>query len=249
MQSIFPKWPLTQWGIQCHSAIGVPRSILASYLADLYHVFMIIIGLGNPGDEYKGTRHNAGREAVMKLGAKLGFDEFEFDKKKLALVSSDKAGKTKTTLVLPETFMNKSGAAAAKFVKGGKKIKNSEGKTVKAFSDLIVVHDDLDIPLGKAKMSWDKSAGGHKGVDSVIKAVGTQAFFRIRIGITPATAKGALKKPDHDTITENFIVAEFKDKEADELKSVLKKVVDCLEMAVTDSPERAMSDYNAIFNK
>jgi len=210
---------------------------------------MIIIGLGNPGTEYEGTRHNAGREAVMKFAKKVGFEEFEFDKKKQALVSVGKVGKAEATLVLPETFMNKSGLAAGKFAKGAKKIKNPQGKAVKAFPNLIVVHDDLDIPLGKAKMSWDKSAGGHKGVDSVIKAVGTQAFFRIRIGITPANAKGKLKKLDHETIIDNFIVAEFKDKEADELKAVIKKVVDCLERAVSESPERAMSEYNAEFNK
>lgn len=210
---------------------------------------MILIGLGNPGAEYEGTRHNAGREAVMKFADKFKLDEFEVDKKKSALVTSGKIGKVEATLILPETFMNKSGAAVGKFAKGAKKIKNAQGKVVKAYPNIVVVHDDLDIPLGKAKMSWDKSAGGHKGVDSVIKALGTQAFFRIRIGITPATAKGVLKKPDHDTINENFIVAEFKDKEAEELKSVLKKVVDCLEMAVSDSPERAMSEYNAVFNK
>ncbi len=207
---------------------------------------MIIIGLGNPGAEYEGTRHNAGREAVMKYAKKSGFDDFEFDKKSQALIS--KSGKT--MLILPETFMNKSGSSVGKLAKGAKKIKDPvTKKPVKAFPEMIVVHDDLDIPLGKAKMSWDKSAGGHKGVDSVIRALGTQTFFRIRIGITPATAKGVLKKPDHDTINENFIVAGFKDKEAEELKGVLKKVVECLEMAVSDSPERAMSEYNAIFNK
>lgn len=210
---------------------------------------MIIIGLGNPGAEYEGTRHNSGREAVMKFAAKMKFADFELDKKRKALVTEGKIGKNKATLVLPETFMNKSGDAAGKFVKGPKKMKNSLGKTIKAFPDLIVVHDDLDIPLGKAKMSWDKSAGGHKGVDSVIKAVGTQAFFRVRIGVTPANAKGKMKKLDHETIVENFIVAEFKDKEADELKAVVKKVVDCLELAVLDSADRAMSEYNAIFNK
>jgi len=210
---------------------------------------MIIIGLGNPGEEYVGTRHNSGREAVMKFAKKLDFDEFEFDKKKNALMTTGKVGKTSVTLVLPETFMNKSGLAVAKVAKGAKKIKNSAGKSVKAFPDMIVVHDDLDISLGRAKMSWDKSAGGHKGVGSVMKALGTQAFFRVRIGITPAKASGALKKPDHDTIIDNFIVAGFKDKEALEMKSVIKKVVDCLEMAVGDSPERAMGEYNALFNK
>lgn len=210
---------------------------------------MIIVGMGNPGEEYAGTRHNSGREAVMKFADKMDFGAFELDKKKQALVADGKAGKTKVTLVLPETFMNKSGLAVGKFAKGGKKMKNPEGKTVRAFPGLIVVHDDLDIPLGKAKMSWNKSSGGHKGVQSVMTALGTEAFFRVRIGITPAKASGALKKPDHETITENFIVAEFKDKEADEMKKVIKKVADCLEMAVTESPEKAMSECNTLFNK
>jgi PTH1 family peptidyl-tRNA hydrolase len=146
-------------------------------------------------------------------------------------------------------MMNLSGKAAGKLVKGPIKVKNAQGKAVKAFPDFILVHDDLDIPLGKAKFSWNKSSGGHKGVESVIKAVGTESFFRIRIGITPATAKGILKKPDHETINDNFIVAEFKDKEALELKKVIKKVVDCLEVAVGESVEKAMSEYNAEFNK
>ena len=210
---------------------------------------MIIIGLGNPGAEYEGTRHNAGREAVMKFAKKMGFGEFAVDKKAQALVSTGKVEKGKATLVLPETFINKSGTSAAKFAKSPKKMKDPSGKVIKGFSDLIVVHDDLDIPLGKAKMSWDKSAGGHKGVQSVIKAIGTQAFFRIRIGITPAKANGQPKKLDHDSIIDNFIVADFKPKEAEELKGVIKKVVDCLELAVSDSPERAMSEYNAEFNK
>lgn len=228
---------------------SVFSNTLSSFLRMSYTVsIMMIIGLGNPGAEYEGTRHNTGREAVMKFAKKMEFNDFEFDKKANALIASGKVGKTKTVLVLPETFMNKSGAAAGKLVKGAKKMKDSEGKSIKAFPDLIVVHDDLDIPLGKAKMSWNKSAGGHKGVDSVIKAVGTQAFFRIRIGVTPATAKGVLKKPDHETITENFIVAEWKPKEEDDMRKVLKKVVDCLELAASDSPDRAMSEYNALFN-
>jgi len=212
-------------------------------------ITMIIIGLGNPGTEYEGTRHNAGREAVMKFAQKLEFGEFKADKKSQALVATGRAGKGKATLVLPETFMNKSGVSAGKLVKGPKKVKDASGKAMKAFPDLIVVHDDLDIPLGKAKMSWDKSAGGHKGVQSVIKAIGTQGFFRIRIGIVPPKANGQPKKLDHDSIVENFIVADFKPKEADELKKVIKKVVSCLELAVSDSPERAMSEYNAEFNK
>ena len=206
---------------------------------------MIIIGLGNPGEEYVGTRHNAGREAVALFGAKAGLD-FKSDKKSNAQV----AKKGTLTLVLPDTFMNKSGVSVGVFAKGAKKVKNpATGKVMKAYPQMIVVHDDLDIPLGKAKMSWNKSAGGHKGVQSVLKALGTEGVFRIRIGITPAKANGDLKKPDHETISENFIVAEFKDKEALELKKVMKRVVEYLELAVSDSPERAMSELNTAFNK
>jgi len=83
---------------------------------------MIIIGLGNPGVEYEGTRHNSGREAVMKFAKKLDLGDFEFDKKSQAQVLNAKVGKNKVTLVLPDTFMNKSGSAVGKFAKGAKKM-------------------------------------------------------------------------------------------------------------------------------
>lgn len=199
---------------------------------------MIIVGLGNPGEQYEGTRHNAGRMAVESFAKKYDFDDFEFDKKSNALVATGKVGKVKTTLVLPETFMNKSGLSVKSFVKNLKQAKS-----------LIVVHDDLDIGLGRAKMSWNKSSGGHKGVESVMKAISTEEFFRIRIGVIPTNAKGAPKMPDVKDIVNDFIIGPFKPKEMDELKKVIKKVHQCLEIAVTDSPERAMSEGNANFNK
>lgn len=199
---------------------------------------MIIIGLGNPGEEYVNTRHNAGRMAVEAFAKKFDFDGFEFDKKSNALVSVGKVGKTKTTLVLPQTFMNKSGDAVKVFVKNAKQAKS-----------LVVVHDDLDIGLGRAKMSWNKSSGGHKGVESIMRAVKTEEFFRIRIGIIPVNAKGIPKRPDVKDFVNDFIIAQFKPKEIDELKKVIKKSTEVLEMAVTDSPERAMSEGNANFNK
>ncbi len=198
---------------------------------------MIIIGLGNPGTEYTGTRHNAGREAVMRFATVHEFPEWKLDKKSNALVSKGKIGTTATTLVLPETYMNKSGTAAKVFVTSAKKA-----------SQLIVVHDDLDLPLGRAKMSWDKSSGGHKGVESVMRALGTQAFWRIRIGISKPGKNGSVKKPSGDDLLDNFIVAPFKPAEALEMKKVHKQVVSCLETATNDNPGRAMSEFNASFN-
>jgi len=193
---------------------------------------MIIVGLGNPGAEYEGTRHNTGRTIVSAFAKKIGVD-FEFDKKSNALVASGKSGKTKVTFVLPETFMNKSGAAAGKFV-----------KSAKAAKDLIVVHDDLDLPLGRMKISFNKSSGGHKGVESVMRAVKTEAFWRLRVGISTATASGKIKKPSGDALINDFIVAEWKPKEEDEFKKIIKKAVEALTLATTESPEKAMMVAN-----
>ena len=197
---------------------------------------IIIVGLGNPDTEYKGTRHNVGRSVVQAFAKKFDFDDFELDKKSNALISEGKVGKSKVTLVLPETFMNKSGEAVRKFV-----------KSAKAAAELIVIHDDLDIPLGKAKLSFNKSSGGHRGVQSVMNHLKTEGFYRIRMGITPATAKGVLKKPSGDELLNNFIITSFKPKEADEVKAVTKKVLSALETAVTDSFERATGELNSAF--
>ena len=193
---------------------------------------MIIVGLGNPGEEYEETRHNTGRVIVTAFAKKIGA-EFEFDKKVNAEVADGKAGKTKITFVLPETFMNKSGNAVGKFV-----------KSAKAAKDLIVVHDDLDLPLGRMKMSFNKSSGGHKGVESVIRAVKTQEFWRLRVGISSATASGKIKKPSGDALVNNFIVAEFKPSDAADFKKVIKKAVEALTLATTDGCEKAMMIAN-----
>ncbi len=193
---------------------------------------MIIVGLGNPGEEYKNTRHNTGRIIVSTFAKKLGA-EFESDKKSNALVALGKNGKTKIAFVLPETFMNKSGNAVGKFV-----------KSVKAAKDLVVVHDDLDLPLGRMKISFNKSSGGHKGVESVMRAVKTEAFWRLRVGISGAKAGGKTKKPSGDALINNFIVAPWKSSEEAEFKKVVKKAVEVLTLAATDGCEKAMMEAN-----
>src|SRR3989344_5466832 len=134
----------------------------------------LILGLGNPGGEYANTRHNTGRDAAMYFAEKHDFGEFEADKKSNSLLSRGKVGKSKILVGLPETFMNKSGVAAAKLFKAKKEN-----------TDLVVMHDDLDIQLGRFKISYGKNSGGHKGVESVMRALKTKNFVRIRIGISP----------------------------------------------------------------
>src|SRR3989338_7672926 len=155
----------------------------------------IFVGLGNPGYEYEGTRHNSGRMAVEHFAKTAKFSEWKEDKKSKSLVSrglvvppphkaSASQGKTLVALVLPNTFMNKSGFAVSKFV-----------KTVKSAERLAVVYDDLDLPLGTIKISFNRGSGGHKGIESIMRAVKTKKFTRVRIGVSPVTTYEKVKKP------------------------------------------------------
>jgi PTH1 family peptidyl-tRNA hydrolase len=203
------------------------------------------IGLGNPGEEYESTRHNTGREAVMRLAKDLKAEDFEFNKKSNAQVSKIKIGKEPATLVLPDTFMNKSGNAVSYFVKPKPKASK------KGLDNLIVVHDDLDLPLGKMKISYNKGVGGHRGLDSVVKAVKTLEFVRVRVGVSPATAKGLAKKPGTNMTPKaaekaviDFILGKWKPKEQDVIKKEFKKASEAIQTLATDGRDRAMNQFN-----
>jgi PTH1 family peptidyl-tRNA hydrolase len=192
-----------------------------------------LVGLGNPGGEYARTRHNAGRMALELLHKKYDFPDWRLDKKASALVSSHEIEGHKVSLVLPETFMNKSGSAVGKFV-----------TSVKAAERMVVVHDELDLPLGKIKIVFGRGAGGHKGVESIMRAIKTKNFARIRIGVSPHTPAGKIRKVQGDDDVVDFVVGGFKPKEQDELKKVLKTVEKALVTIVTDGHERAMGEFN-----
>ncbi len=205
----------------------------------------IIAGLGNPGEEYRETRHNVGRMIADAFVKKHALPELEAEKMLKALVSegkiegkhalTGKVRKEKVMVIEPETFMNKSGESVAKLV-----------KTKKAAQTLVVIHDDLDLSLGRLKVSFNKSSGGHRGVESVIKAVKTQEFIRLRVGITPATAAGKLKKPDSEDLVNDFIVADFKKPEADTLKKVIKTAVEALDCIILSGRDAAMGEFNSL---
>ena len=200
----------------------------------------ILVGLGNPGEEYDKTRHNVGRMVVSDFCSKNKLPELAFDKKSNALVSVGEVtggqgrGKSaKVTAILPETFMNKSGVSVAKFV-----------KSRKAAETLVVVHDELDLPLGRVKISFNKSSGGHRGVESIKKAVGTEAFVRVRVGISPATASGKLKKPIGEEVVNKFILGKFSKKDEEGLKKISKNLQAALALLVSEGKERAMNEWN-----
>ncbi len=174
----------------------------------------LVVGLGNPGKEYENTRHNAGRIIVSVIKDKLDVN-------------------VKVKFITPDNFMNNSGKAVAPFIKSKKDLK-----------DLVVIYDDIDLPLGRIKISFNRSAGGHRGLGSIIKAVKSEEFLRIRVGIAPSTPSGKTRKPKGEKAVINFILGEFKKPELAELKKISKKVAEAIETIFTESKEKAMSLYN-----
>lgn len=172
---------------------------------------MIIVGLGNPGIEYEKTRHNTGRIVLEVFRQQNDFPEWQENKKLKSLVSK----KGKISLLLPETFMNKSGEAVAKII-----------KSKKAAENLMVIHDDLDLPLGRFKISFNRGAGGHRGVLSIIKALKTEAFTRIRFGIAPKKKPvGPASSAGKEKAVIDFILGEFKPVELATLKKLAQKII------------------------
>lgn len=129
--------------------------------------------------------------------------------------------------------MNNSGRAIAKFI-----------KTKKAAENLVVIYDDIDLPLGTMKISYNKSSGGHRGLESIIKALKTKEFTRIRIGISPATPKGKIKKPKGENKVLDFILGKFKPTELEILKKIFKRSSEALKTLILEGRERAMNEFN-----
>src|SRR3989338_11324347 len=145
----------------------------------------LIVGLGNPGKEYEKTRHNIGRIVLDDFAKSVDFPEFDDSKKYKALISEGKLGNKKVLLLEPETFMNLSGKPVALAVKENNIL----------VENIVVIYDDLDLGLGDFKISFGRGSGGHKGIESIIKSLKTKDFIRIRVGISPLTITGKIRKP------------------------------------------------------
>ena len=194
---------------------------------------LVIVGLGNPGKEYEKTRHNAGRNAVELVAKSEGLDEFVFNGKSKALVTKGNIGKESAVLVLPETMMNASGKAVTAFV-----------KSVKAAKNLLVIHDDLDLPLGTLKMVFARGSGGHKGVESVMRAIKTDAFARIRIGISGVGKKNQTKKVHGEEKVIKQVIGKWRPSEEAIVKKTLKKVVETVHLYATSGIDAATQFAN-----
>lgn len=179
-------------------------------MLQLKNIMIIIIGLGNPGKKYKDTRHNIGFQVINEFREKNNFPEFKLSKKFNALISENILGSKKIILAKPQTFMNNSGKAVRPLINFYKITSQN----------LFIIHDDIDLFLGKIKISFARGSAGHKGIESIIKEIGTKNFIRFRLGIQPK--KG---KPQN---TESFVLQKFSKQEKETLDKIIKKTTEAI---------------------
>ncbi len=195
---------------------------------------LTIIGLGNPLPEYTKTRHNIGEHAVSTFVKGEGID-LSPKKLFLALMGKGKVGTKSVQFILPQTFMNNSGKTV--------KAMYPDSTSKDEYENILVVHDDVDMPLGVTKIMFDRNSGGHKGVESVNRALKTKKYYRLKIGVIPTDAKGNMRKPSPEKM-QNFIVGAFNDAEWTVLKKTTKKVKEIIETFVLEGAVKAMEMAN-----
>lgn len=196
-----------------------------------------IVGLGNKGDEYKATRHNIGRMLVERFRKVHDFPEWQPDsndeKKKKYLFSKGKLGKHEVLLILPELFMNKSGVSIASCFTSKKKLEQ-----------LVVVYDDVDLGFNDYKISFGRGSGGHRGVESIIKGLKTKDFIRLRVGISPTTPNGTVKKLKGEEKVLDFLMGDLGKKELESLPKISRMISEILETIITKGRSMAMNIHN-----
>jgi len=197
----------------------------------------LIVGLGNPDEKFRYTRHNVGFMVIEKLAKEI----LPFDKSEKAWRKEDKflsflckAGSN--LLIKPKTYMNRIGTAI-KLLVDFYKIKPE---------DLWVVHDDIDLPLGKIRIRLGGSSGGHNGIESIINSLTNANFYRFRLGI--GRGKLDLKKTTDINLSrrmiEKFVLSPFKDSEGGAAKKMIKNTVKALEIALDKDIDSAMNRFN-----
>ncbi|MCL5795589.1 MAG: aminoacyl-tRNA hydrolase, partial [Patescibacteria group bacterium] len=192
------------------------------------NIMKLIIGLGNPGKKYEETWHNLGFLAIdqIKQFSNRNFSEFKENKKFKAVIAEANQIDEKIILAKPQTFMNNSGQAVAALAKFYKILPQ----------DVWLIHDDIDLPLGRVRISQNASAGGHKGVQSVIDSIGTQQFVRFRVGID-SDKKGQIP-------TEDYVLQNIGSANKIIIDEAIKQIVAAIELALIASITEAMNEYN-----
>lgn len=193
-----------------------------------------IVGLGNPGKQYEGTRHNVGRDLLLQLAENEGWGSWERSKNANALYLHGTLAGAPVEFVLPETFMNRSGETVT-YLK-----KKHDAKP----EELIVIYDDVDLPVGEVKIAKGRGAGGHNGIESVINALGSKDFVRVRIGVAPKSFwSGKTLRPAGEKLSRH-VLGNFGITEKGKVAESFKTANAALEAIVRDGPETAMNAIN-----
>ncbi len=199
----------------------------------------LIIGLGNPGEKYTGTRHNIGFETLDHLLKKyepLSNSTWETDKKTKSVIKKAEINKAPVLLAKPQTYMNNSGMAASLLLSYYK---------IKA-EEMIIIHDDLDLPLGKIQIRFGGGTAGHNGLESIIEAINTEQFVRIRMGVGHPRAKTAGKviRIQNDNSISSYVISHFAETEHKDVRNMKKHVQKQLELLLEHGFNTFMSKYN-----
>jgi len=187
----------------------------------------LIVGLGNPGRSYAGNRHNIGFICLRYFARSQGI---KFDRKKgLARIGAGTVEGNKLVLARPQTYMNNSGTSVSRLVRSFKV----------SPKDLLVIHDDLDLPPAKIRISSGSGSGGHKGINSIIEELGTREFTRLRVGI------GRPAKPsttEDDIIA--YVLSDFTPPEKEAISDIIPRVSEAIVCLLTKGLTPAMNKFN-----
>lgn len=183
----------------------------------------LVVGLGNPGSQYEWTYHNLGFLAIDRLAVRNGVRVSR--KECRALVGGGRVGDREFLLVKPQTYMNLSGES----------VKGLVEKLSLPAQQVVVVYDDLDLPWGSLRIRRQGSAGGHHGMESVIRCLGTQDFARVRLGIHPG-------HPVRDGA--GFVLASLSSGQRKELDEILDHAAGAVESIIAEGAEMAMTKFN-----
>ena len=187
----------------------------------------LLVGLGNPGDKYKNNRHNIGFKAVLDIQDRFSFSEFT--SKYNGLYSSGTINGQKVHLLMPQTYMNKSGHSVAQLANFFK-IKPE---------NIIVLHDELDIPPLDVKFKLGGGEGGHNGLKSITACIGSKDYIRVRLGVG---------HPGNKNDVSNYVLADFSKLEQEQYEDILKQVSDIVPVILKEGISKASNNY-ALKNK
>lgn len=186
---------------------------------------LCVVGLGNPGQQYTGTRHNVGYLVVDKIAARCS-THIQRSKYR-ALTATARIGRTEVLLLKPQTFMNLSGGSVAAACRA----------LVPDVSHLVVVHDDVDLDLGRIRVRIGGGSGGHRGIESIVDEVGDRGFVRVRLGVG---------RPPGGQELSDYVLEGFAAHETRELADMVERAVAAVDSVIIEGVRTAMQKFNGL---